>query len=455
MFGLDILLSDGREISDEELEYLEDQTSKELYLIDSERYVLCANPGDPDYKHVPDRECEGAIELDSTAPVCNQCDRRITHMKNKTEYSRQVLRLNRNKIRDRIRNEVKSAFDTNANTISRTYCGTELPYILNIESPDANLFIIFESIGRETVKWCKVYNENPVFVLVGDGNQLSNQLSELNIPHFSFSDLVSGEFKQSILDGDTSPLADRNLCAMTSYDLCSDREVLERMDYDEFERCVQNLLLAVIGTSSLLGSTETGTGVPDGLLTLNHSNPSRLFMWDAKFVDYTSGDTPKTELKSEYDKIFRHRTSVEAVPSIDENFEAVDGIILFTPGIKEANVSRLAEFMKENDFLHNSNWGGTTCYFKFDALLELYDRYSRDDSGVQNKYRGFNAMLHKLMTSASEHKSDIQIIDETENCVEIDSMDIDEIFEIIKQFGTEQTDVPAEEYLAYLDMISE
>jgi len=455
MVGLDVIFSDGREISEAELESLEQKIDQGLYSIELERYVRCANPDDPDYKHIPDRDCEGTIELDSTASVCDYCDRRINNPQGKTEYSRQILHLNRNKIRDYIRTKIKSSFDTGATTISRTYCGTEISYILNVESPNVNLFIVFEVLGRETVKWCKVYNENPVFVLIGDGNQLSNQLSELNIPYFSFSDLVSGEFKQPILAGDIGPLADRDLCAKISYNLCSNREVLERMAYDEFERSVQNLLLSMIGTSSLLGSTEAGTGVPDGLLTLNHSNPPRLFMWDAKFIDYRSSNKPKTDLKSEYDKIFRHRTSVESVPSIDKRFDAVEGVVLFTPGIKEANVSRLAEFMEENDFLHNNSWNGTVCYFKFDALLHLYNRYSRDDFDVQNKYRGLNATLFRFMTSSSKHESDTKIVEETENCVEIDSKDVDRIFDKIKRLGTEQTDVPTEEYLAYLDVVSE
>lgn len=455
MAELATILSDGREINETELGYLQDHIDDKLYDISLTKYVHCANPDDPDYKRIPDRECEGKIELDSSAAVCDQCGRRIKNIRSKNEYEKKIIHLNRDKIRDSIRNKIKSTFDTNSPTVSRTYCDTKLSYVLNVDSPDVHIFIAFDNMARETVKWCKVYNENPVFVLVGDGNQLSNQLSELNIPHFSFLNLVSGEFKQSIIDGEIGPLADRDLCAKISYNLCSDEDVLKRMGYDEFERCVQNLLLSVIGTSSLLGSTMAGTGVPDGLLTLNHSTPPRLFMWDAKFVDYTTGNKQKTELKSEYDKIFRHRTSVDAVPSIAEKYDAVEGVILFTPGIKEANISRLANFIEENDFLHNNSWNGTVCYFKFDALLRLYSRHSRNDFSVQNKYRGLNATLYKFMTSSSKHESDTDIIENTENCVEIDSSDIDRIFDNIENFGLERDEVPVEEYLAYLNVVSE
>jgi len=455
MSKLDTILSDGREVSDSELEYLKEYIEDKLYSIDQTDYVRCANPDDPEYKHIPDRECEGTIELDSTAAVCDQCDRKIKNIQSKGTFTRQILYLNRDDIRDSIRNKIKSVFDTNANTISRTYYGTELSYILDVNCPDVNIFIIFDSMPREIIKWCKVYNENPVFALVGDSNQLSNQLSELNIPYFSFSEFISDNFEQTIIDGDIGPLSDRDLRAKISYNLCSNQRVLKKMEYDEFERCVQNLLLSLIGTSSLLGSTEAGTGVPDGLMTLNHSTPPRLFMWDAKFVDYTSGNKNKTELKSEYDKIFRHRTSVEAVPSIDQKYDSLDGVVLFTPGTKEANVSRLSEFMKENGFLHNDRWKGTICYFKFDALLHLYNRYLRNDSDVQNKYQGLNTTLHNFMTSSSNHKSDTEIIQKTENCVEIDSSDIDKLFDKIGELGSEQRKVPIKDYMGYLDVVSE
>lgn len=453
--GFDVVFSDGREIVEDELEQLEENIDESLYSIKSERYVRCANPDDPDYKQVPDRNCNGTIELDSPTSFCEECSRRVTDIRAKTEYTRHILRFDKSSIRNYARNEIKSIFDTNASTISRNYCGEGFSYILDIDSPDVNLFIAFEGISEESLKWCKVYNENPVFLLVGDATQSSTHLSELNIPHFPFSDLISENFEQPLLNGEIGPLADRDIRAKISYNFCSDRDVLERMEYDEFERCVQNILLSIIGTSSLLGSAEAGTGVPDGLLTLNHNTPPDLFMWDAKFVDYTSGDREKTRLESEYDKIFRHRTSVEEVPSIDEKFDSVEGIVLFTPGIKEANVSRLAEFIEENGFLHGNSWKGTICYFKLDALLRLYERYSSDDCSVQSKYKGLNATLFRFMTSSSKHETDPEIIEETENCVEMGAKDIDRIFENIEKLGTEMSDVPKEEFLAYIDLIAE
>lgn len=455
MSGIDTILSDGREISEDEVELLQKEVSTDCFSIETENYYLCANPQDADYKTIPDRQCNGEVAVDSEQLICGRCARKITDPYGKETFEKKRLFIDKPAIRDEIRKGIRSEFNTNAPTILRKYFDHEFPFVLDVKSPDVNVFVVFDKLNPLLLKWCKVYNESPVFALVGDSAQISGQLSELRIPSFSFSDLLSGDFVEALSNGECGPLADRELRADLSHNLCSRYENLERMNYDDFERCVQNLLMGILSTSSLLGSTEAGSGVPDGLLTVNHSNPPKLYMWDAKFVDYTSGSRSKTTLKSEYDKIFRHRTSVESVPSIDEEFEAVEGIILFTPGIKEANISRLAEFIRENDFIHDTTWNGFVCYFHFDALLKLYDSYSSNESDVQNKYRGMNAALHKYLTSPSKHDSDSDTIANAERCLEMTEDDIENMFKEIGNLGSERKEVPAEDYLSYLNMVSE
>ncbi|MFA9417624.1 hypothetical protein [Natrinema sp. HArc-T2] len=451
---IDIILSDGREVEDSEIRILEQEIDSSLYTTGTKKFYKCSHPSDPDYEYIPDRSCEGTVDVDAERLVCEKCSRIITDPQGKEEFQSEILYLNKRGVRDKIRKRVKEEFDTTATTVSRSYFDRKFSYVLDVEDPDINIFILSSSISAEVAEWCKVYNEKPVFALIGDARSVSNKLSDLRIPHFGFSEVISDDFVSIISEADRGLLSDRELRASLSHRLCSDREVLEQMEYDDFERSVQNLLAGTIATSSLLGSSEAGSGVPDGLLTLDYSSPPPLFMWDAKFVDYTSGERTKTTLKSEYDKILRHETSIESVPSIDNNFDGVEGIILFTPGIKESNVKRLAEFIDENRFLQNSSGNSTICYFKFDALLELFNLYTKNESNVQRKERGFRATLHRYMTSSSKHDSDTDIIDNTENCLEMDIDDIHNVFSRVASLGIEQKEIPDEEYLSFLEMMS-
>lgn len=457
MNEVDTILSDGRKLSRSEIDVLEDRIDSNLYQVDKEEFYRCAYSEDPDFKYISNRECEGVIAIDTSKLICGECGRMITDPHGKAIFEEYELNINKREIRDKLRKAIKKEFNVKVNAIERTYFGRKFNYVLNISDLNVNVFLVFSNIRQEILEHCKIYNENPVFSLVGDSILMANNLSKLQIPHFKFTDAypnTSERLINSINEGRKKQLANRELCADLSYRHCSNDATLTRMKYDDFERCVQNLLAGSIMTSTLLGSSEAGSGVPDGLLTLPHNN-SPLFMWDAKFVDYKLGNRTKTTLKSEYDKIFRHETSIEAVPSISEKFNGVEGIILFTPGIKESNVKRLAEFMKENNFMHNNVWKSSICYFKFEALLELFNLYNQNKSNVKNKEKGFRAVLHKFVTSSSKHESDPDIISNTENCLEISVEDIHEIFSKVETLGVEEEEVPHEEYLSYLDLMSE
>lgn len=458
--GIDRVLRNGREIHYNEIDIAETARTDDLCEINTEKYVHCANPEDDDYNRLRRKECKGEIIVDDTNNICNKCGRLIPDIQSKQKFSRKIIDINEGRVRDEIREIIKSETSYSWHTVSRSYYGHTFEYVLSSDSIDPLIFILFDNIGRELVEWIKIYDEKPILVLVGDAVALEKQASEYSIPVINFGDIytecnISVETVLSRSDKDL--LADREIKASLSLKKTSSDPVIRKMKYDEFEHCVQNLLLGTIGNSNLIGSTEAGSGVPDGVLALcrDKADP-QLFMWDAKFVDFTKSDKDKTHLRDEYDKIFRHLSTLENFPGLEPNFDQIKGIILFSPGIKESNVTRLAEFIEENNFMRDNEWNGTICYFKYDALTHLYELYRDNRSGVRQKENVFRMILSKFISSPSIHDDDPDSIQNaTAKCLELSKSDVKRIFDKLEGFSAEESQFPVEEYMSYLEIVAE
>lgn len=449
------ILSEGRTVQDEEKEQAVELEEDGLCDLNEVEYIRCANPKDPDYKKIPNRNCPGRSYVSENHWVCSECCREITEPQSKQRYIEHDLQINRNGVRDWVRKQIKEHFDTNANTVSRTYQGMTNEYVLDIHEPDVKLFLLFDNPGLEYLHWCRVYDENPAFVLIDDALPLENDARDLSIPVFTLDDFYPTVSKSidHLQDAISDPLELRNQKASLAYELSKDDEIKKEMSYDDFEQCVQRLLVGTIGNSQLLGSAESGSPVPDGTLTLHSEDDDYLYIWDGKFVKFNKG-SDKTDLRDEYDKIFRHLGDMRKRPQIRENFTDIQGIILFSPGIEEATVNRLAEFIQEEILVKEDTWNGMVVYFQYDALCRMYDLYQKNESNVKQKEETFRTFLHSYLQSLEKHENDPDIIRTSPNqSLHVSVEDVESIFSKLAEMGVEESEFNVAEHMTYVDVL--
>jgi hypothetical protein len=169
-------------------------------------------------------------------------------------------------------------------------------------------------------------------------------------------------------------------------------------------------------------------------------------MWDAKFVNLERND--ETELRGEYDKIFRHLKRLDDRERFQQDFDGVAGILLFTPGIKKANVSRLAETIHEREITSPKQWDGSIVYFELDALIELASAVLENRADVRYKPSLFRKALHANITTPSKHEDDPEKVHSSDyNSLHMSVSDIEDIFEFISTQGREHTEFDREQYL--------
>ena len=458
MTGINRILSHRREIHEDETGIVTNAEENGLCRREKQRYVLCANPSDPDYEYIPDRNCMGEINLKTENDVCPNCQRNVTEIPSKEILEKEILFLNKGGIRDFVRNSIKQEHNTAASTVKRKYCGRTTEYVLELDSLDAKLFIFFKNSGRDYLRWCKIYDENPVLLLVDEALPLKKEAEAMRFPYFTLEDIfpdITTTVQSALEKGKTSTLTDRGLKGQLAHQIGTNESILEEMKYDDFEHVVQSLLVGAIGNSQMLGATESGSGVPDGTLSLHFQNDDFLYMWDAKFVKYAMGEENKTELADEYDKIFRHLGDMENRRQVKKKFGGVQGIILFSPGIKEANIVRLAEFINERQLLNQEKWTGTICYFSFGALTTLYRMYVDNQFDVRMKEEAFRTVLHSYLSSKPKHGDDPKVIKESLfDCIHMSKEDVHEIYRRLAMFEPEEEEFNVKQHMAYLDLVT-
>jgi hypothetical protein len=449
------ILSECRTVPDEEKEQAIELKKDDLCYLNDVEYIRCANPKDPDYKKIPNRNCSGRSYVSEKHWICSECSREITEPQSKQRYTEHVLQIDRGGVRDWVRKQIKEYFDTNANTVSRTYRGITNDYVLDILEPDVKLFLLFDNPGLEYLHWCRVYDENPAFVLIDNALPLENDVRDISIPNFTIDDFYPTVSKSidHLQDAISDPLELRNQKASLAYELSKDDETRRAMSYDDFEQCVQRLLVGTIGNSQLLGSAESGSPVPDGTLTLHFEDDNHLYMWDGKFVKFNKG-SDKTDLSDEYDKIFRHLMDMRKRPQVRENFTDIQGIILFSPGIEEATVNRLAEFIQEEILVQEDTWNGMVIYFQYDALCRMYNLYQENRYNVTKKERTFRAFLHAYLQSLDKHKNDPDMIRTSPNqSLHVGIEDIESIFSKLAEMEVEESEFNVAEHMTYVDVL--
>lgn len=323
--------------------------------------------------------------------------------------------------------------------------------VAQYDGNDVQIAIATRRIEEEVLATDRIVDNNILWVLADGALGVRSTMNELELHSVTIGELTNpdeaGDRLREHIESTVQETKQQfiDIAARKAIDLCSDQSILKRLDWGEFEHCVQTLLVASLGTSYLFGGLERGAGEPDGALTLHWENES-LFMWDAKFVNLERND--ETELRGEYDKIFRHLKRMDQQERFHREFDGVAGILLFTPGIKKANVRRFAETIHEREITSPKQWDGSIVYFELDALVELTSAVLAKRGAVQHKPNLFRKALHANLTSPSKHDDDPKNVHSSDyNSLHMSVQDVQEIFKFIEGQGKEHTEFDREQYL--------
>lgn len=451
------ILRDGRELSNRELAYATELQERGLCTVESYQFVDCVDTEDHDYDRLREHDCSAKIRVDEDdiKTTCPDCHRTV-YLDEKSIKSGHKLRLDPDNLRVFVRDLCSEVADDGARKRPSplNYLAHDFPHVnvAEFDSKEILLIITTNRIEKEVLATARVVDENLLWVLADEALATQTALDELNLHSVTIGELVDPregiERLQEKLDGAVHQTRERfiDIAARQTIELCSDRAILEQMDWEEFEHCVQTLLEAALGTSYLFGAIERGSGEPDGALTLHWEEEESLFMWDAKFVNLERNE--QTELRGEYDKIFRHLKRLDSQERIQRGFDGVAGILLFTPGIKEANVRRLAETIHAREMAAPKRWSGSIVYFELDALIELARGVLGNRADVRHKPNLFRKVLHTNLTSPSKHSNDPEKVYSSDyNSLHMSAQDIRDIFEFISGAEMEHTEFNRERYL--------
>lgn len=443
------ILSDNVRISNDAMaDIAEELEESGLCTVESQEFVFCSNPEDPDYSYVPDQGCDGEVRLESE--VCPECGRQVDRFSEKETFCTEFISVSGSGVRDHVRNVIKEKFNTNGNTINRTYCGESPDFALGFEDLDRPVFLLGRQVERDFLRWCKVYGENPVLVLYNSVGALQNIAKELNVDYIDINEVYPylSECTVELLSDNISKLRDRMIRARAANVLTDSHDTLVDMKYDEFENAVHSMLLGLIGNSSLIGSDKSGKAVPDGVLNLHFDNNEHIYMWDGKFVKYNKYDKDsKTDLKGEYDKILRHMKGIKRRPEFASQYGKLQGIVLFSPAIREHTVSRLADFIDERLMMGGDTWDGTVCYFTLEALKHLFKGFYNNKNNIRMKNRGFRNLLHQYMQDSERHDDPEEIQSMNHKCVKFGLDDTRSLFSKIEVFEAEEKEFNVREYM--------
>lgn len=458
-----LLRQEKSSLSDRQVEHARTlEEEHEICTVYAEEYIECVNPDDEDYHSVPDKSCEAEIQVQDGVEVyeCPGCRREI-YLSEKSTYKKHRIKLDHSEIylfvRDKFRNTLGSSGTKKDNGL--TYCDETVEPVIEVENDDGKIVVqlISRQISRSTIEWIRIYDRPTVSILFDDGLGLSDEFDRFGLPYFTLGELVdrmNTEIEEDIADIfsdliEWPKFSNIQQKAELSLSKCQNQSVLVSMSWDDFEHCVQNMLKYIIETSYIYGGTEPGTGVPDGTLTLNWEGNDSLFMWDAKFVDLAENN--ETRLSDEYSKIFRHLSQLQEKQKSEPTYTEISGIILFSPGIAETNITRLAEFIHEQNLPSDSDWNGCISYFELESLLMLIKYILRNESGIHNKRAKFEEALHEYLTSPAKHDEDPEVIGESDcDAVHIGTDDIQAIFDYLETQQKEIHEFDKESHLEYL-----
>jgi len=456
----DSILKEGKEnLSSLELKRARELQSENLCEIQKYQYIDCVDSEDNDYFDVTDPDCPGQIQISPSDNKCRcpVCGRDI-YLSDKKLKEKTKITLDTSGIYTYVRDEVKNALDCSVgkkqNGLKYYNKRIEPVFEADTNSQSVSVHIIFEHIPRNIIKWLRIYDRSSILVLVDEGLSCSDELARLNIPYLTIGDIVDDDSSETIKSEyrkltERGPLVEIEKRASLALEMCESDSVLENMGWSDFEHCVDSMLKYSVGTSHIYGGTEPGTGVPDGTLTLNWPDNNCLYMWDAKFVDLTKNE--ETDLSDEYSKIFRHLTELNAKQQTEPIYNEIHGICLFSPGIAETSITRLAEFIQEQNLPSNAEWKGSICYFELNALSKMTQMKIENRSNIKQKMGKFESALYQYLSTPAKHSDEPEVIADSQyRAVHIGPKDIEEIFEYLSDQSKETFEFDKNKHMEYL-----
>lgn len=466
--NLDSLLRDGKELNGQEKALLDDildsADHRGCWTIEDYKYFKCVSQNDDDYSEVRDQDCDEEILVNEGQELydCPGCGRLI-HIDDKNVFSKPELHLDSRKLRDYVRDQVKSVEAVKScQTIQdgRKYMGSQITPVLRVEYREDSTIvpILADDIGSDILDCICLYSEPTILILTGASLHHHSRIQGHNLPHVTIGSLFDPEVEltavlKQALDKAVGefPESGSEHKASLSADLYRRRK--EDLQPDDFEYCTQNILKYLLGTSKLIEGEVSGAEVPDGVLTLNWENESTIYIWDAKFV--TAWDSPETELSGEYDKMYKHFAQFRS-ESDASSFGGLHGFILFSPAVKLAHVKRLAEIIEERSQSYGEPWSGYICHFRFGALLSLFSSVKNNREDILQKQNSFQRLLNRFLVNPTNHAHEPEEFDEAGyNLVDISEEDVDRLFShFLSAENPEQREHNKEGYLRRLESLT-
>jgi len=455
---LNALLRDGRDIPHSQISRAEKLEDLGICSVESYSFVNCVDENDDDYLRVRDSDCGARVILDGETSQmdCPDCHRTV-YLDQKRVYEGERLRLNKSGLREFVRDLCKESESrsvhkrrNNLKLLEHTFSEVN---VAEVGDGKVTIPIITEAVPDNVLDVARVVNDRFLWILVGEALPLRRPLDELDLNYLTIGNLVDSpreDAGEQINDKLYEVLGERDtehldIATKSAIKLCTSQWSLEQMGWDEFENCVHTMLQYCFRTSYLFGELERGSGYPDGALTLHWSDES-LFMWDAKFVDLEAND--ETDLSGEYDKIFRHLEEMDSRERYQREFDGVAGVLLFSPGIKEANVRRLAEVIQERQIPDPKKWAGSIVYFELGSLVHLTESVMRNRADVRHKPNEFRHSVHAVLTTSSKHEDDPEKVRSMDfNSTHISTEDVDRIFEYLSRQPSEHQEFNQSAYM--------
>jgi hypothetical protein len=236
-------------------------------------------------------------------------------------------------------------------------------------------------------------------------------------------------------------------------DWCTNRRDLLYMGWYEFEHAVQAFLDKLFIRSRLLGGTEAGQEVPDGVMGFTVNDRRFRYLWDAKYVEFDSeksseakkqpyvpiADGESHSLSSEYRKVADHARSYMTDQKVD-----LDGVLLISPDIPEHQLDNLQQ--KLSELIDTRAWGGKTILKTLDALVGLYRGFDKNRSDVTSKLGFFIESIVDHLDQKNLHHDSKEIMD-AEGVIKFGIDDVESIFKELETVSPEH-EIP--EYQVYV-----
>lgn len=426
----DNILRDGFKIkTDKHREFAETLSDSGYCSIVSDRYFVCPH-------------CDGEIpaeEFEGIDTQCPKCERTIQRSQTNSK-EKEIVKIDEKQVYTTLRRKFKEITGLKHGIKEKlNYREHEVEYRCKLSSKSGDLKhqvqVFFEPQPAELIECMRIYNYSILTILVGGAVRDRQTFDQYDLPYVTLGGVT--EATDSELQHQLDSVGEERVRHIDKRAEIADRWLtsrrhLEAMNWYEFEHTVQALLDKLFIQSRLLGGTDTGEEVPDGVMGFTVNGRNHRFLWDAKYIKFDGSesssrsphvpiaDDEKHSISSEYRKMADHAHQYMS----DQNVN-LDGFILISPRIPESQLETLQR--KLTEFEHSRDWNGKTVYFTLDALVDLYRRYDRDKSGVSKKMGFLMKAITDRLTQSDLH-TDSEEIEKAENVIKFGVDDVEAIF---------------------------